>query len=196
MTLLLYIFVYVPVGLIGTALTFPLAFVLPAFARNRPGPANNGQQYEVGPWLPAWLNWFQTPDNNLYGDAGFQSRHKKNYWAEIQWLWRNPFYGYELRYFNATAGVSYSGNTAITEGDANHPGVEGHLLVKSQDQHLFQYVAIVRIFKTKKCFYFNSGWNIRQVLNPAWVNDPWHPHDMTRVEATFVFSPRIVDFRP
>jgi hypothetical protein len=151
-------------------------------------------QWQVGPWLPSWLSWFQTPDNNLYGDSTFRNIHGTTYMAMVKWLWRNPFYGFELKYFDATSGVTSSGNLNITEGDKNNPGVEGHLLVKSQDKNLFQYVVIKRIFKTGKCFYFNFGWNIRQVLNPAWVNDPWYPHNLANVEATFAFSPRIVNF--
>ena len=86
------------INLIGTVLTYPLALVLPKFAVDKFGPANDDKQSEVGPWLPDNLSWFQTPGNNLYGNADFQNSHKKSYWSEVQWLWLNPFAGFKAKY--------------------------------------------------------------------------------------------------
>ena len=84
--------------IIGVVATYPLALVLPKFATDKFGPANNDTQSEVGPWLPSQLSWFQTPTNNLFGDADFQSKHTKNYWSQVQWLWFNPFAGFKAKY--------------------------------------------------------------------------------------------------
>lgn len=82
------------IRVVGTVLSYPLALILPMAATNQFGPSNNGLQMEVGPWLPAHLSWFQTPNNNLYGDAEFQDSHKKTYWTQVLWLWQNPFAGF------------------------------------------------------------------------------------------------------
>ncbi len=73
-------------------LAMVLAPVLPLFAIGR----------DV---LPAWLSWFQTPDNGLDGDANFKANVApfrgdqvgwRRYVNRIRWLWRNPAYGFDI----------------------------------------------------------------------------------------------------
>lgn len=54
--------VYLVADLAMEVIAVPAAFVLPFFA-NKEG------------WLPRWLWWFQTPDNSLNGDQGWQTQH-------------------------------------------------------------------------------------------------------------------------
>lgn len=174
----------VPVSLLLTAIAIVIAPILPLFARIKDGPLDNGGGYGPGPWLPKWLFWFQTPDNNLWGDSTFQHINGQSYWSQVKWLWRNPAYSYGIRYVNGfTTDKSWSGDNTIKDNDN---AKEGHLLVKAAG--LFQYVLVKRIFSTNRCIYVNLGWNIRSLVDP---NVP--PKQV--VEATFVFSPRISGFR-
>lgn len=85
-------FIYLIAALIAEVVAVPAAFVLPFFAIGRPV-------------LPRWLSWFQTPDNDLDGDAGWlilhwQWRYKLvptlcNYVGRVGWLLRNRAYGFK-----------------------------------------------------------------------------------------------------
>lgn len=179
--------VLLPVMLVVTVLTFPLAFVLPLFAQYRFGPLNNGNDEGWGWYLPKWLSWFQTPDNSLDGDYGWQHEHWQwrfklparisTYVGRVGWLWRNPGYGVGVVYFDSAVPVTatYSGNPAVNDS----PGVEGWCLVHAGG--LFQLVWVKRIGAGSNCVYVNLGWNIKGL-----INDP-----RNRYTATYAFSPRI-----
>lgn len=176
---------YVVINLIGTVLTFPLAFVIVLFWRDQDGWLDNATKKGIGPRLKSWLSWFQTPDNSLDGDAGFQAIHSPSWWSKVQWLWRNPFYGFAVKTFDGSTGMSYSGDLHCDEA---HPG---HLLVKGHG--LFQYVLFKPMFG--KTLYLNLGWNIRALVDPAFITpDQWHDNTalIKDYPATFAFSPRIV----
>ena len=179
-------FLFLPVMVAVTLLTFPLAFVLPLFAVERQGVIDNGTGWGWGHYLPNWLKWFQTPDNSLDGDYGWKTEHWQwrfrlpapicTYVGMVGWLWRNPGYGVGVVYFDSTVPVTatYSGNSAVNDS----PGVEGYCLVHAGG--LFQLVWVKRI-GASKCIYCNLGWNIKGL-----INDP-----RNRYTATFAFSPRI-----
>lgn len=181
MSIILYP-VLVIINLIGTVLTFPLALVIVLFKESKEGWLNNGTAWGIGPRLKSWLFWFQTPDNSLDGDAGFLAKHNPCWWSKVQWLWRNPFYGFAVKYLHGTSGMSYSGDLHC---DESHPG---HLLVKGQG--LFQYVLFKPLFG--KTLYLNLGWNIRALVDPQYVNDPNNAAFIADYPATFAFSPRLV----
>lgn len=179
----------VPLSLLVTVLTFLLAFVLPFFAKDRPGLINNGTDSDFGPRLPDWLSWFQTPDNDLNGDNGWKTEHWQwrfklpsrlcSYVGMLGWLWRNPGYGFGVVFMVGNPILaSLSGNPHIND----NPGVEGSCLVHSQG--LFQWVWVKRISEGK-CLYFNFGWNIKGL-----VDGTEYKHT-----ATFSFSPRISTWR-
>lgn len=67
---------------------------LPLFARPHPGSIDNNNGHAIEPRLPRWLAWFQTPDNSLLGDSNWKATHDGSYLAQVQWLWRNPAYGF------------------------------------------------------------------------------------------------------
>ena len=122
-----------PVMLVLTALAFPLAFVLPAFAELREGSLDNATRWGKGWYLPSWLNWFQTPDNSLDGDNGWRTEHWQwryrlradlcTYVGRVGWLWRNPGYGVGLVKFDSATPITatFTGNQAVNDS----PGVEG-----------------------------------------------------------------------
>lgn len=172
----------VPISLVITLIAMIIAPILPLFASIKDGPFDNGGGYGPGPWLPKWLNWFQTPDNNLWGDHTFQTLHGHTYWAQVLWLWRNPAYSYGIQYIDGLAPAVWSGDREIKDNDN---AKAGHLLVKAAG--LFQYVLIVPI-GFSRCFMVNLGWNIRALVDPNVI-------PKRRYEATFVFSPRISGFR-
>lgn len=181
MSYILYPFLVV-INLIGTVLTFPLAFIIVLFKEDKEGWLDNGSKWGVGPRLKSWLSWFQTPDNSLDGDHGFQAKHNPCWWSKVQWLWRNPFYGFAVKYLHGTNGMSYSGDLKCNETNP------GHLLVKGQG--LFQYVLFKPMFG--KVLYLNFGWNIRALVDPQYVNDPTNAAFIADYPATFAFSPRLV----
>jgi len=182
MIYILYL-ILVPISLLITLVAIILAPILPLFAKDRMGPADNGSKQEIGPWLPTWLNWFQTPDNNLYGDATFISINGKSYWSEVKWLWRNPAYSFALRYLNNPYYTKVRGDKTIKDNDN---AKAGWLFVTANG--LFQF-ALVYPIGFSRCIYCNFGWNIRGLVddNVQPKPDPW--------QATFVFSPRISGFR-
>lgn len=165
----------VPVSLLVTVLGILLAPILPLFARNG--------------WLPDWLNWFQTPDNSLYGDDGWKTEHWMwryklpvllcTYVGEFGWLLRNPGHGYGVVKLTGDPIIAtFSGNEHVNDS----PGIEGTCTVYCQG--LFQWVWVKRI-STGKCIYCNFGWNIKGCIGG---NERTHL-------ATFTFSPRISSWK-
>ena len=72
--MILYFFLVI-VNLIGTVLTFPLAFIIGILYSTQIGWCNNGTVWQSGPRLLSFLSWFQTPDNSLDGDQTFRAAH-------------------------------------------------------------------------------------------------------------------------
>lgn len=155
----------VPVSLFLTVVAFPLAIVLPFFAKDG--------------WLPNWLSWFQTPDNSLYGDDGWKNEHwlwtTNQYIRQVGWLWRNPAYGFGcVKMTGDPIIATYTGNERVNDS----PLSEGYIIVHSQN--LFQLTWCKKI-TTTKCLYFVFGWNIKGLINC----------DQRTHLATYAFSPRI-----
>ena len=183
MIYILYILL-VPISLLLTLIAVILAPILALCTVQKLWWCDNHNYQAVGPVLPTWLNWFQTPDNTLNGDATFQSLNGISYWAKVKWLWRNPAYSFALRYLNAPYATNVAGDPTIKDNDN---AKEGFCLVQANG--LFQFVLVRRIGSTSRCIYINVGWNIRGV-----VDDNVQPKPDTW-QATFVFSPRISGFR-
>ena len=81
MNYILYALVLVPINLIGTVLTFPLAFIIGILYSTQIGWCNNGTIWESGPRLFSFVSWFQTPDNSLDGDQTFRAEHNPCWWS-------------------------------------------------------------------------------------------------------------------
>jgi len=174
----------VPVNLVLTLLAILLAPVLPMFSSNAYGWVDNGAKEEFGPRLPTWLNWFQTWDNSLDGDASFQALNYPSYWSKVKWLVRNPLPTFALRTLSNPYYTIVKGDKTIKDNDN---AKEGWCIVQANG--LFQFVFVRRIGSTSRAIYINVGWNIRGLVddNVQPKPDPW--------QATFVFSPRISGFR-
>lgn len=91
MRYLLTLAAYLPVQV----LTYIVTPVLPLFARDRVGALDNNNATGMGPRLPIWLSWFDTPDNSLKGDPRFRAENKEGYFSKIKWLYRNSLYGFK-----------------------------------------------------------------------------------------------------
>lgn len=180
-------FVYlllVPVSLLLTLIAVVLAPVLPVFAVDQEWWLDNHSKRGIGSVLPSWLNWFMTPDNDLYGDATFQAINGINYWAKVKWLWRNPAYSFALKYLQFPYETSVKGDKTIKDNDG---AKAGWCFVRANG--LFQFRYIKRIANTNRCILVNLGWNIMGLVDDNVMPKPleW--------QATFVFSPRISGFR-
>lgn len=180
MIYLIYL-VLAPISLVLTFIAVIIAPVLPVFRQNAYGWCDNHSYEAFGPRLPTWLNWFMTPDNDLYGDATFVRINGKSYWSMVKWLWRNPAYSFALRYIDTIK------NTTIVIGDDsikdNDNAKAGWCFVRCAGLFQFTWVAPIGF---SRCFYCNLGWNIRGTL---------HQPPSPNYQATFVFSPRISGFR-
>lgn len=183
MIYLIYI-ALVPISLVITLLALLTAPLMVLLKVDKLWWCDNHSFQAVGPILPSWLNWFNTPDNTLDGDATFQRLNGISYWSKVKWLWRNPAYSFALRYISVPYTTSVSGDKTIKDNDN---AKEGWCLVHANN--LFQFVYIKRIFSSSRCIYINCGWNIR-----ALVDDNVMPKPLN-YQATFVFSPRISGFR-
>ena len=173
----------IPISLILIIVSIPLSIVLPLFATQQIGWCDNHSYQGIGPRLPNWLSWFQTPDNSLDGDATFLSLNGYGYWSQVKWLLRNPAYSFGLQYLNAPYGCAVSGDKTIKDNDN---AKKGWCLVHANGLFQFTFVAPIGF---NRCFYCNLGWNIRALVddNVQVKPDPY--------QATFVFSPRISGFR-
>jgi hypothetical protein len=174
----------VPISLLITLVAVILAPVMPLFAVQKLWWCDNHSYEAVGPVLPSWLNWFNTPDNDLYGDATIQSINGINYWAKVKWLWRNPAYSFALKYLNEPYETTVYGDKTIKDNDN---AKAGYCFVRANG--LFQFRYIKRIASTNRCILVNLGWNIMGL-----VDDNVQPKP-SQWQATFVFSPRISGFR-
>lgn len=175
--------ILVPISLIVTLLAVILSPILPIFATNQEGPCDNNGHTCVGPRLPKWLSWFQTPDNSLDGDATFQKENPPSYWSHVKWIVRNPGYGFEVKYLKAPYDTTVNGDPTIRDNDN---AKAGWCLVHANGLFQFKWIFPIGF---SRCLYFNFGWNIMGLVDPG-VNpkpNPW--------EATFAFSPRISGFR-
>jgi len=75
------------------ALAKLLAPILPAFATMQFGPGAGWREFEVGPRLPVWLDWFMMDDHSLWGGEEWRTKIQPKRWntylGMVLWLLRN-----------------------------------------------------------------------------------------------------------
>lgn len=152
--LILKFILLIPLNLIMLVLAFMLAPILPLFANE------NG-------WLPNYLNWFQTPDNSLDGDSGFEIVFPKTmnrYLRRVLWLLRNPLYGFD----HDVLGIKLQKDDVIklsgNEKTSNEPLNEGYVVRKlyRDDKVIafqFYFVKAYNLFGLR-CIRINLGWKL------------------------------------
>ena len=170
---------------IFTLVAYLFCWLLPVFATMQEGLVDNGKGTWTGYRLPKWLSWFQTPDNDLNGDNTFLLINGNGYWARVKWLWRNPLYGYCVRYIDGNSPVTVEGNNDIADGVHGVAGIRNVYAAG-----LFQKTAITDN-GDGTCTISNYGWNIHALADPN-VNPKPNPY-----QATFAFTPwRKSNFTP
>jgi len=170
-------------NLLITLIAVVLAPVLPLFAIQRMWWCDNHSYVDVAPVLPSWLNWFNTPDNSLDGDATFQKINGLGYFSKVKWLWRNPAYSFGLRYLHSPYKVVVKGDISIKDNDQ---AKVGWCYVTANGLFQFRWVFPIGF---SRCIYCNFGHNIFALADPNVEPKP-DPY-----QATFVFSPRLSGYR-
>ena len=188
-------FLMLPLEIAFTLLALILAPVLPLFARDEYGFSDNANAMRTEPRLPSWLSWFMTPDNSLYGDAGWRTEHCpdhwQDYWGMVQWLWRNSAYGFNWHgpicaRLDPGAKVTFSGDPHIQ----NRPNFKpGYCLttVTNPDGSSYWHLYWVKRINAQYCFNVNLGWKLK-----TYAEDPTRLKTESR--AMFSFSPRIAGY--
>ncbi|MDL2226983.1 hypothetical protein LJB86_04935 [Deltaproteobacteria bacterium OttesenSCG-928-M10] len=154
---------YIPLGLFMTILNYPLAPFVVLAAR-------------PDGFLPRSLRIFQTPDNSLDGDYGWQTEHRlfrsspkvdqgwRRWVNRFLWLWRNPCHGFKIEYlgFGLKPGFVYAalGDEATTNRPL-HNGLVFRRVANPGGPAAFQ-LYIVRAWSKKYCLRLNLGWKIWQ----------------------------------
>lgn len=149
-----------PVTLIMAIVGRVLAPVLPLFA------SKSG-------WLPAWLWWFQTPDNSLDGDRKHLLRWgtKKDFWhtyvRRVAWLLRNVCYGFDiyvlgLIFDKENQALVVRGNEDISDLKGISGTCVRTLYDKDANVLAFQYYYIKHysIGSYRACIRLNVGWKL------------------------------------
>lgn len=149
-----------PIGLAFTLLAWILSPFLPLFSALQLGACDNGSiPQRLEPRLPLWLAWFQTPDNSLWGDAGWRTvhcPHYKSYLGMVKWLFRNPGYGFAWSVLAAQppAGQFITAIGDMTVNDGVHGNAGWYL---SRTDGAFRFRWIVKIIPGR-CFMLDVGW--------------------------------------
>lgn len=175
------------------ALTYPLALVLPLFAKDTYGPMCNNTTMGIGPRLPDWLSWFQTPDNDLNGDFGWIYEHwqwryqlPKNiryYVGMVGWLWRNPACGVG----NIKVGLQSLSQCNVLGSlhISDNPLVPGYTLITSPE--FFHFRVIAKVPGVNLAFSCNYGWNVTGYVKD--ITNEFGNDTFKRKTATLAFSP-------
>ena len=137
-----------------------IAPILPLFATVQLGNSDNNNARLFEPRLPTWLSWFQTPDNSLWGDKGWQTVHYpayKSYWGQVLWLIRNSAHGLVNGPLAVTVDytkLEHAGDTTLSAQDAKY---EEQRFYAGQDDY-FQFMTVQKIPLLNRLIYINIGW--------------------------------------
>ena len=122
-------------------------------------------------WLPSWLWWFQTPDNPLDGDGGWQREHRpfvfednkfQRWWNRTRWLYRNSMYGFAIDVLGAKTQpgdyLQIIGSTAVSNRPL-HEGLVVRKLIRGGKPIYFQWY-YVNAWSATRCIRINLGWKL------------------------------------
>lgn len=177
--------------LLAIAMSFLLAWFFVLFASLQNGPANNNHYSSVGPRLPRWLSWFQTPDNSLYGDNGWKYEHCINYWGcylgMVGWLLRNPANNFRINILGAK--VKYGDPVKVwgnpeTSDDAG--GFTPGWVFITVGSYWCLYAVIPWL--SARYMDIEFGWALR-----GYIGKPMAPENKTHI---YSFSPRLFAKKP
>lgn len=157
----------------------------------RMGPVNNNNGRANEPRLPLSLADYDTPDNSLWGDDGWKTKHSvalgldyKEPEGMAAWLCRNPCYGLGWTKLGAPVNENTKftvyGNTSID----NESGKTGILFIKSSEGY-WELKVVFRWLWFSKGMQITLGW-----LLDSYVKDP--ELYKTEPKAIFQLEPRFV----
>lgn len=166
--------VYLLINFAFDMLATLIAPVLPLFATMQLGNSDNNNARLFEPRLPTWLSWFQTPDNSLWGDKGWQTVHYpayKSYLGQVLWLIRNSAHGLVngplAAKFDRIGDIISVGDPQLDRHNPAHAG----LSFTAHCGDYFQWMKIVRVPILKRSIYVNIGWLFDPfVENPQTTN--------------------------
>ncbi len=151
-------------NVIVIVLSMILAPILPLFARMEEGPCDNANATATEPRLPKWLAWFQTPDNSLWGDKGWQTIHcatqYNEWWGMTKWLWRNHAYGFAWSVLAAPLDMT---SMRLMQGDPaiGHKTKLGSMYIQMGKYWQWKYVG------EAFCWHFYAVASVCAVLSAA-----------------------------
>lgn len=174
---------YLPAKLVMTLLALAFAGRMVRQAERRYGPLDNDKAFGTEPRLPEKWWRFDTPDNSLYGDAGWRTKHCPDAWQTpagmARWLRRNPALGFCW----VTLGHLVTPETEFTISGT--PGVDkgqdryGWYLIRSNDG-AFQFRFAYAVLGVEIAGDF--GWLLEPFLDP---------HYRTSRRALYQCSPKM-----
>lgn len=176
-----------PLRLLMFLVAMLVAPILPLFASPQWGMTDNATAVACEPRLPAWLSWFQTPDNSLWGDHGWKTVGCPNYqsWVGmVRWLWRNPLYGFSWTVLGWPIAESEqfafidSGNGLDVDKGRDRAG--WFLIRSSSGAFQFRWVRVI--------------FGLQLALDIGWLLDPYVQDPTTRIAkplALYQLSPNI-----
>ena len=164
-------FLYLIISFVLQLVAWCLTPILPLFRKELWGWSNNGNVRALGPRLPRWLSWFDTPDNSLLGDSRWMADHTGDYWSMVCWLYRNSLYGFK---WTVLAVDVQDTQIIIGNPDIGYQRSRFGILHIRQPNGAWQFKIVKPILG--KIFEGNFGWLL---------------DDTTKQRALFMFSPRI-----
>jgi hypothetical protein len=167
-------FALLPLSILFELFAKLLSPVLPLFAVVRDGPLDNSNSWGPGPRLNRWLAWFDTPDNSLHGDYGWQNIHCPTRWNSylgmVMWLWRNTGGGFSHHVLSRLihrADIQWGGDPTVSAPD--RPG-----LFWAKAGRYWQRKWVTAIPHTRWFFYINFGWLMDTMVKTGTPNERCH----------------------
>ena len=118
-------------------------------------------------YLPAWLSWFQTPDDSLdhdYGDKRFPGLQTgwRRWYSRVAWLYRNSMYGFAINVLGAktrATDVLQTRGDVLTSNCPIHSGWLRYDLYRDGKRIHFQFY-YVKQWAANRCIRINLGWKL------------------------------------
>ena len=165
---------FLPGKLFMTLIALLLSRLIVMAAKPRFGLVNNAHTTGTEPRLPAWLSWFDTPDNSLYGDEGWRTKHCPDAWQTpagmAAWLRRNPALGFCWTVLGRNVPektvFTVRGTLGVDKGKDRYGW---YLIRTSEGLWQFRFACVVLGLEVAGDF----GWLLEPFLDPE--NRPSHP---------------------
>lgn len=141
-------------------------------------------------YLPWWLSWFETTDNSLDGDGGWQSEHLwfkgsnskfVRYINRVRWLMRNTGMGFSEKVMGGVAEKGMRYTSVGDEATGNRPLHNGWVFrtITNPNGHGFYW-----------CFYYVQSWSKTMCIRVLLGWKIWqYPQDGKKLPFTLNANP-------